>query len=88
MSEPKPFSASDAAIDGVRLIRDQWRLLLGWALFNIVALLILVVVTVILSVILATVGGQPAAAVALFLAWIAGMAIASDWWSPGNGRIR
>jgi len=41
------FSASDAAIDGFRVIREHWRLLVGWAAFNLLALVILVVVATI-----------------------------------------
>ncbi|HVI33128.1 hypothetical protein [Phenylobacterium sp.] len=32
------FSASDAAVEGFRVIRSQWRLVVGWALFNVLGL--------------------------------------------------
>jgi hypothetical protein len=44
------FSASDAALAGVSLIRRYWRILLGWAGFNLIALVMLIVLTVVLSV--------------------------------------
>ena len=52
-----PFSASDAALEGFNLIRRQWRIVLGWAGFNLVALVLLVVVTAVMGVVAAAVGG-------------------------------
>jgi hypothetical protein len=34
-----PFSASDAALAGFQVIRHKWRLVAGWALFNLLALI-------------------------------------------------
>lgn len=52
------FSASDAAIDGFRVIREHWRLVVGWAAFNVLALIILVVVAVIAVFIAAALAGS------------------------------
>jgi hypothetical protein len=52
------FSASDAAIDGFRVIRDHWRLVIGWAVFNLLALVILVVVATIMIFIAAAMAGS------------------------------
>ena len=56
------FSASDAALDGLRVIRQHWRLMVGWAVFNLLALVALVVVSVIVLLMLAASGGSQAAA--------------------------
>jgi hypothetical protein len=53
------FSASDAAIDGFRVIREHWRLVVGWAVFNLLALIVLVVVAVIAIFISAALAGSP-----------------------------
>jgi hypothetical protein len=46
-----PFSASDAALEGFNLIRRRWRVVLGWAGFNLLTLVMLVVLTVMLSLV-------------------------------------
>jgi hypothetical protein len=58
------FSASDAALEGFRVIREHPRLIAGWAVFNLLALVAMVVLTVIvlLTVGLAAGGGASAAA--------------------------
>jgi hypothetical protein len=43
------FSPSDAALEGFQVLRQHWRVVAGWALFNLVALVALVVVTVIVA---------------------------------------
>jgi hypothetical protein len=43
------FSPSDAALAGFHVIRERWRVVVGWALFNIVALVAMVVLTVIIA---------------------------------------
>lgn len=53
-SKAPAFSASDAAIDGFRVIREHWRLIVGWAVFNLLALVALVVVSVIILLMLAS----------------------------------
>jgi cation transporter-like permease len=54
-----PFSASDAALEGFQVIRRQWRLIVGWAGFNLVGLLAAVAIFVIAGVFYAaTVGGD------------------------------
>lgn len=52
-----PFSASDAALEGFHLIRRCWRVVLGWAGFNLLALIMVVVVSAVLSVVASAVGG-------------------------------
>lgn len=44
------FSASDAALEGFQMLRTHWRVVAGWALFNLLALVAMIVVTVILGV--------------------------------------
>ena len=51
------FSASDAALEGFQLMRRRWRVVLGWAGFNLLALIMVVVLSAVLSVIAAAVGG-------------------------------
>lgn len=43
------FSVSDAALEGVRVIRERWRVLMGWAAFNLIALVGALVVIVVLA---------------------------------------
>jgi hypothetical protein len=68
-----PFSASDAALEGFNLIRRRWRVVLGWAGFNLVILVMLVVLMVLLSLVAQSVGGgglrtvQMTASVVIFL---------------------
>jgi hypothetical protein len=51
------FSASDAALEGFQLIQRHWRLVLGWAGFNLLALFMIVVLSAVLSVVVTAVGG-------------------------------
>jgi hypothetical protein len=51
------FSASDAALEGFHLIARRWRIVLGWAGFNLLALLMIVVLSAMLSVIAGAIGG-------------------------------
>jgi hypothetical protein len=44
------FSASDAALEGFQMLRTQWRVIVGWALFHLLALVAMIVVTVIVGV--------------------------------------
>lgn len=53
-----PFSASDAALEGFHLIRRRWRIVLGWAGFNLLALIMVVVVSAVMSVVASAVGGS------------------------------
>ncbi len=56
----RSFSASDAALDGLRVIREHWRLVLGWAVFHLLAIIIMIVVSVVIAVGLAEGGaGDP-----------------------------
>jgi hypothetical protein len=52
-----PFSASDAALEGFHLIRRRWRVVLGWAGFILLSLIMIVVLTAVLSVVATAVGG-------------------------------
>ena len=56
------FSASDAALEGFHLIRRRWRIVLGWAGFNLLSLIMLIVLSAMLSVIAG--GGRQAMALA------------------------
>lgn len=51
------FSASDAALSGVQVIRQHWRAVVGWAVFNIVALVAMVVVTVVVAITVSAAAG-------------------------------
>jgi len=42
------FSASDAAVEGFRVIRSHWRLVVGWALFNVLGLIAATVLAAVL----------------------------------------
>ena len=44
------FSASDAALEGFQVLRSHWRVVVGWAVFNLLALVAMIVITVIISV--------------------------------------
>lgn len=44
------FSASDAALEGFQMLRTHWRVVVGWGVFNLLALVAMVAVTVILGV--------------------------------------
>jgi hypothetical protein len=71
-----PFSASDAALEGFNLIRRRWRVVLGWAGFNLLALVMLVVVTVMVSFVAAALTGEakgPTAAAAGLVAGLGGL---------------
>lgn len=59
------FSASDAALEGFHLIRRRWRIVLGWAGFNLLALIMLVVLSAVLSVVAGAVGSGGRQALAL-----------------------
>jgi hypothetical protein len=54
------FSASDAALEGFQVIRNHWRVVLGWAGFNLLAIFAVVIVFILVGVIAVTVvGGDP-----------------------------
>jgi hypothetical protein len=44
------FSASDAALEGFQMLCTHWRVVVGWGMFNLLALVAVVAVTVILGV--------------------------------------
>ena len=52
------FSPSDAALEGFQVLGRHWRVVAGWALFNLVALVALVVVVVIVGVGIGLAAGQ------------------------------
>jgi cation transporter-like permease len=55
------FSASDAALEGFQVIRRDWRVIVGWAGFNLVGLVAAVAIFIIAGVFYAaTVGGDAA----------------------------
>ena len=47
MNGPRGFSASDAALEGFQALRRHWRVVLGWAGFNLMAVVAMIVVAVI-----------------------------------------
>jgi hypothetical protein len=47
------FSASDAALEGFNVIRRHWRVVVGWAGFNLLAVVAMIVLTVVVAVPLA-----------------------------------
>lgn len=55
------FSASDAALEGFHVIRRHWRVVAGWALFNVVGLVAMVVLTVVVAIGVTAVQGGAAA---------------------------
>jgi len=67
-----PFSASDAALEGFQLIRRRWRVVLGWAGFNLLALLMVAVISAVLSVVAGAVSGGAQAPVLLLTGLIGG----------------
>jgi hypothetical protein len=72
------FSASDAALEGFHLIRRRWRVILGWAGFNLLALVMLVVLTVLASFVASAVSDgarTPVAAVGGAVAGLGGLLV-------------
>lgn len=57
------FSASDAALQGVYVLRDHWRIALGWALFNLLAIAAVVIGFVVIGVVGVTLTGGDSASV-------------------------
>lgn len=53
------FSASEAALEGFRVIRAHWRLVAGWGLFNLLALAAIIALVVILFVAAIVAAGDP-----------------------------
>lgn len=47
-----PFSASDAALEGFRVVREHWRLVVGWAIFNLMAMIAMVCATVVVLLVI------------------------------------
>ncbi len=53
------FSPSDAALEGFQVLRQHWRVVVGWAGFAFVAVIAMVVVTVIVAVPMQLLAGGP-----------------------------
>jgi hypothetical protein len=51
------FSASDAALEGFQVIRHQWRVVLGWAGFNLLAIFGVLIVFILVGVTAVTLAG-------------------------------
>jgi hypothetical protein len=70
------FSASDAALEGFQVLRSHWRVAVGWAVFNVLALVAMIVVTVTISVAvgLAT-GAAQASGAAAAIGGLAGLLV-------------
>ncbi|HEY8574585.1 hypothetical protein [Phenylobacterium sp.] len=56
------FSASDAALEGFRLIGRHWRVVVGWSLFNLLAWIAMILVSAVVLLILVAVAGEGASA--------------------------
>lgn len=56
------FSPSDAALEGFQLVRRHWRLIVGWSLFNVVALVALAVALVVVLIGISPFAGSRGAA--------------------------
>jgi hypothetical protein len=54
------FSASDAALEGFQVLRTNWRVVVGWAVLNLLALVAMIVITVIVAVSIGVVSGVEA----------------------------
>jgi hypothetical protein len=61
----KRFSASDAALEGFRVIAARWRLVVGWGLFNLMGLVGASIAAVMLIFIASAVAGSREAATAI-----------------------
>lgn len=55
------FSASDAALEGFNLLRRRWRVTLGWAAFNLLSLIMIVVASAMLSLVATAAAGSATA---------------------------
>ncbi len=53
----RSFSASDAALEGFQLMRHHWRMVVGWAVFNLLAMAAVVIAFVIIGVMVVMVAG-------------------------------
>lgn len=71
-----PFSASDAALEGFQLIQRRWRVVLGWAGFNLLALIMVVVLSAVLSVVAGAVSGSGPNAAGLAVAGLVVLLVA------------
>ena len=56
------FSPSDAAVEGFQVLRRHWRAVVGWSIFNVVALVALAVVLVVVLIGVAPFAGSREAA--------------------------
>jgi hypothetical protein len=67
------FSASDAALEGFQVLRTHWRVVVGWALFNLMALVALIVIIVIIGVGVSLAGSGEASPAAGVIGAFAGL---------------
>jgi len=58
------FSPSDAAVEGFRVIGAHWRTVVGWAAFNLIAFVAIVVLTVVVALSVSGAGSGDAVALA------------------------
>jgi hypothetical protein len=83
------FSPSDAAFEGFRVLQAHWRVVVGWALFNIVAEVALIVVTAVVAA-AASLAGQASSGVATGiggLVWVCGAAVITAMLVAGLYRL-
>lgn len=83
------FSPSDAAFEGFRVLQKHWRVVVGWALFNIVAEVAVIVVAAVVSVAASLAGGASngAASAAGGVAWFCGAAAIAAMLVAGLYRL-
>ncbi|THD77728.1 MAG: hypothetical protein E7812_13295 [Phenylobacterium sp.] len=85
------FSPSDAAFEGFRVIGRHWRVVAGWALFNVVAEVAMIVLTVVIAIGLsAAAGGAGATQLSGALGgviWLFGFALIVAMLTAGAYRL-
>lgn len=83
------FSPSDAAFEGFRVLQRHWRVIVGWALFNIVAEVAVIVVTAVVAA-AASLAGAASNGVASGiggLVWVCGAAVITAMLVAGLYRL-
>lgn len=83
------FSPSDAAFEGFRVLQRHWRVVVGWALFNIVAEVAMIVVTVVVAVAANAAGGATSGVASALgaVVWLCGAAVISAMLVTGLFRL-
>jgi len=84
------FSPSDAAFEGFRVLQRHWRVVVGWALFNIVAEVAMIVVTVVVAFGVSAAGGPAASTASAVLGgfiWLCGATLIAAMLVAGLYRL-